>query len=78
MEEKVIKQAYKKFPLDALVIQQGRLAEQKSNHFWTSYHICIPLNIFGLRTVIFFCAVVNKDKLLQMVRFGVKMVFSFF
>ncbi|KAK2411987.1 putative ATP-dependent DNA helicase CHR12 [Trifolium repens] len=49
IEEKVIERAYKKLALDALVIQQGRLAEQKS---------------------------VNKDDLLQMVRFGAEMVFS--
>ncbi|AQK91641.1 Putative chromatin-remodeling factor family, partial [Zea mays] len=49
IEEKVIERAYKKLALDALVIQQGRLAEQKT---------------------------VNKDDLLQMVRFGAEMVFS--
>ncbi|KAG6480740.1 hypothetical protein ZIOFF_057325 [Zingiber officinale] len=49
IEEKVIERAYKKLALDALVIQQGRLAEQKT---------------------------VNKDELLQMVRFGAKMVFT--
>ncbi|CAN0826180.1 ISWI chromatin-remodeling complex ATPase CHR17 [Linum grandiflorum] len=49
IEEKVIERAYKKLALDALVIQQGRLAEQKA---------------------------VNKDELLQMVRFGAEMVFS--
>ncbi|OVA15033.1 SNF2-related [Macleaya cordata] len=49
IEEKVIEKAYKKLALDALVIQQGRLAEQKT---------------------------VNKDELLQMVRFGAEMVFS--
>uniref|UniRef100_A0A2P2MQR7 Uncharacterized protein n=1 Tax=Rhizophora mucronata TaxID=61149 RepID=A0A2P2MQR7_RHIMU len=31
IEEKVIERAYKKLALDALVIQQGRLAEQKGN-----------------------------------------------
>ncbi|KAI8006821.1 ISWI chromatin-remodeling complex ATPase CHR11 [Camellia lanceoleosa] len=45
----MIERAYKKLALDALVIQQGRLAEQKT---------------------------VNKDELLQMVRFGAEMVFS--
>lgn len=30
IEEKVIERAYKKLALDALVIQQGRLAEAKS------------------------------------------------
>ncbi|XP_064934683.1 ISWI chromatin-remodeling complex ATPase CHR11-like [Musa acuminata AAA Group] len=49
IEEKVIERAYKKLALDALVIQQGRLAEQKT---------------------------VNKDELLQMVRFGAEMVFN--
>ncbi|ESQ41864.1 hypothetical protein EUTSA_v10012527mg [Eutrema salsugineum] len=49
IEEKVIERAYKKLALDALVIQQGRLAEQKT---------------------------VNKDELLQMVRYGAEMVFS--
>ncbi|KAL9671376.1 hypothetical protein QQ045_008944 [Rhodiola kirilowii] len=49
IEEKVIERAYKKLALDALVIQQGRLADQKT---------------------------VNKDELLQMVRFGAEMVFS--
>ncbi|KAL3692725.1 hypothetical protein R1sor_006376 [Riccia sorocarpa] len=49
IEEKVIEKAYKKLALDALVIQQGRLAEQKA---------------------------VNKDELLQMVRFGAEKVFS--
>ncbi|XP_042373093.1 ISWI chromatin-remodeling complex ATPase CHR11-like isoform X1 [Zingiber officinale] len=49
IEEKVIERAYKKLALDALVIQQGRLAEQKT---------------------------VNKDELLQMIRFGAEMVFS--
>jgi hypothetical protein len=33
IEEKVIERAYKKLALDALVIQQGRLAEQKSKDF---------------------------------------------
>ncbi|GBG88593.1 hypothetical protein CBR_g48123 [Chara braunii] len=49
IEEKVIERAYKKLALDALVIQQGRLAESKA---------------------------VNKDELLQMVRFGADKVFS--
>lgn len=49
IEEKVIERAYKKLALDALVIQQGRLAEQKA---------------------------VNKDELLQMVRYGAEKVFS--
>jgi SWI/SNF-related matrix-associated actin-dependent regulator of chromatin subfamily A member 5 len=33
IEEKVIERAYKKLALDALVIQQGRLSEQKSDFF---------------------------------------------
>lgn len=36
IEEKVIERAYKKLALDALVIQQGRLAEQKSKTFLSS------------------------------------------
>ncbi|CAI0466679.1 unnamed protein product [Linum tenue] len=55
IEEKVIERAYKKLALDALVIQQGRLAEQKGGRHYCS---------------------VNKDELLQMVRFGAEMVFS--
>lgn len=34
IEEKVIERAYKKLALDALVIQQGRLAEQKGRGGW--------------------------------------------
>jgi len=34
IEEKVIERAYKKLALDALVIQQGRLSEQKSKAFF--------------------------------------------
>jgi SWI/SNF-related matrix-associated actin-dependent regulator of chromatin subfamily A member 5 len=34
IEEKVIERAYKKLALDALVIQQGRLAEQKGLFFF--------------------------------------------
>eukprot|EP00245_Coleochaete_scutata_P004323 TRINITY_DN16740_c0_g1_i1.p1 TRINITY_DN16740_c0_g1~~TRINITY_DN16740_c0_g1_i1.p1 ORF type:complete len:1102 (-),score=331.71 TRINITY_DN16740_c0_g1_i1:383-3688(-) len=49
IEEKVIERAYKKLALDALVIQQGRLAEAKA---------------------------VNKEELLQMVRFGAQKVFE--
>lgn len=37
IEEKVIERAYKKLALDALVIQQGRLAEQKSETFVSAY-----------------------------------------
>lgn len=38
IEEKVIERAYKKLALDALVIQQGRLAEQKSKGFWELFY----------------------------------------
>jgi hypothetical protein len=37
IEEKVIERAYKKLALDALVIQQGRLAEQKGCFFSSSH-----------------------------------------
>lgn len=37
IEEKVIERAYKKLALDALVIQQGRLAEQKSERYFHVY-----------------------------------------
>jgi hypothetical protein len=37
IEEKVIERAYKKLALDALVIQQGRLAEQKGLFFFPSH-----------------------------------------
>eukprot|EP00899_Mesostigma_viride_P006788 jgi/Mesvir1/1610/Mv14573-RA.1 len=50
IEEKVIERAYKKLALDALVIQQGRLAEASKT--------------------------VNKDDLLQMVRYGADVIFS--
>lgn len=39
IEEKVIERAYKKLALDALVIQQGRLAEQKSKHLY--WELCL-------------------------------------
>ena len=41
IEEKVIERAYKKLALDALVIQQGRLAEQKGI---TSFNQLISYN----------------------------------
>ena len=40
IEEKVIERAYKKLALDALVIQQGRLAEQKSRILILIIDIC--------------------------------------
>jgi hypothetical protein len=40
IEEKVIERAYKKLALDALVIQQGRLAEQKSMVLIFAISIC--------------------------------------
>ncbi|XP_045832721.1 ISWI chromatin-remodeling complex ATPase CHR11-like isoform X2 [Trifolium pratense] len=79
IEEKVIERAYKKLALDALVIQQGRLAEQKCKGFQDD----LILNLIHL--VLMHCmiwcnwfmyAAVNKDDLLQMVRFGAEMVFS--
>lgn len=78
IEEKVIERAYKKLALDALVIQQGRLAEQKSKHLLDDFSCffaawCMDCLIW-FRWLI--CAAVNKDELLQMVRFGAEMVFS--
>jgi SNF2 family DNA or RNA helicase len=52
IEEKVIERAYKKLALDALVIQQGRLAEQKgkANFYHTSKFyqliVCCHLHLF--------------------------------
>ena len=40
IEEKVIERAYKKLALDALVIQQGRLAEQKSRILVLVIDVC--------------------------------------
>jgi len=51
IEEKVIEKAYKKLRLDAMVIQQGRLTENRNTK-------------------------VNKDDLLNMVRYGAELVFS--
>ena len=50
VEEKVIEKAYKKLRLDALVIQQGRLTQNKSS--------------------------MNKEELLNMVRYGAEQIFS--
>jgi SWI/SNF-related matrix-associated actin-dependent regulator of chromatin subfamily A member 5 len=81
IEEKVIERAYKKLALDALVIQQGRLAEQKSKDlldnlscFFSTWSILLYGPSNGFHWLI--CAAVNKDELLQMVRFGAEMVFS--
>ncbi|KAF1867310.1 hypothetical protein Lal_00049739 [Lupinus albus] len=78
IEEKVIERAYKKLALDALVIQQGRLAEQKSKDFQHdfSYLLLARIMHFIIWGNWFMCAAVNKDELLQMVRFGAEMVFS--
>lgn len=52
IEEKVIERAYKKLALDALVIQQGRLAEQKSMALIFAIAICFKhfylLVVYGL------------------------------
>ncbi|KAL5157525.1 ISWI chromatin-remodeling complex ATPase CHR11 [Glycine soja] len=78
IEEKVIERAYKKLALDALVIQQGRLAEQKSRNSMDNFSCFFAESC--LDCLIWFhwllCAAVNKDELLQMVRFGAEMVFS--
>ncbi|KAH1208466.1 hypothetical protein AAZV13_15G089800 [Glycine max] len=78
IEEKVIERAYKKLALDALVIQQGRLAEQKSRNSMNNFSCffaesCVDCLIWFHWLL---CAAVNKDELLQMVRFGAEMVFS--
>lgn len=74
----MIERAYKKLALDALVIQQGRLAEQKSKQNVHSY--IFDKNAFIQVVSEHFASVlhaaVNKDELLQMVRFGAEMVFS--
>ncbi|RRT62354.1 hypothetical protein B296_00043460 [Ensete ventricosum] len=49
IEEKVIERAYKKLALDALVIQQGRLAEQKSMFFAKIF--CFPLMMRSCMTL---------------------------
>lgn len=85
----MIERAYKKLALDALVIQQGRLAEQKCIFLYHSFllfylvlYLLCSTKIFYL-TFLFSClcvycffTAVNKDELLQMVRFGAEMVFS--
>ena len=78
IEEKVIERAYKKLALDALVIQQGRLAEQKSKSYASTNIASFAGNIdvIYLCILVFDYAAVNKDELLQMVRFGAEMVFS--
>jgi SWI/SNF-related matrix-associated actin-dependent regulator of chromatin subfamily A member 5 len=48
IEEKVIERAYKKLALDALVIQQGRLAEQKSKDSLDSFS-----SFFFARCIVF-------------------------
>lgn len=48
IEEKVIERAYKKLALDALVIQQGRLAEQKSKYF--GFACLVVIVILGICT----------------------------
>lgn len=53
IEEKVIERAYKKLALDALVIQQGRLAEQKSESFASTAHLFLPLAIFFMKWFIY-------------------------
>jgi len=50
IEEKVIERAYKKLALDALVIQQGRLAEQKSKASQECFIFCSK--IYGLYKVV--------------------------
>jgi len=45
IEAKVIERAYKKLALDALVIQQGRLAEQKSKCLCTEAVRCIGFSL---------------------------------
>lgn len=80
IEEKVIERAYKKLALDALVIQQGRLAEQKSRVLILVIDIYQTISLYQLDMYcsdhILFYSAVNKDDLLQMVRFGAEMVFS--
>lgn len=48
IEEKVIERAYKKLALDALVIQQGRLAEQKSKKFQDDVSHSFPAECLGV------------------------------
>lgn len=78
----MIERAYKKLALDALVIQQGRLAEQKSEpflHYKLALHYDMLIHRTRTTNILLFLwafAAVNKDELLQMVRFGAEMVFS--
>ncbi|CAI5991866.1 unnamed protein product [Closterium sp. NIES-64] len=55
----VRERAYQKLALDALIIQQGRLAEQLHQLFLSLFTVAV-----------------NKDELLQMVRFGAEKVFT--
>ena len=73
----MIERAYKKLALDALVIQQGRLAEQKG-FIWFFTSPIVSMYFLFLALIDFFMErpAVNKDELLQMVRFGAEMVFS--
>ena len=48
IEEKVIERAYKKLALDALVIQQGRLAEQKGKQSYFKDFVAFPVNAICL------------------------------
>ena len=52
IEEKVIERAYKKLALDALVIQQGRLAEQKSKDFQDVYFLFLCCKMYRLSNMI--------------------------
>ena len=80
IEEKVIERAYKKLALDALVIQQGRLAEQKSEDIFAYKFLLLITFEMHMKSLteddVMHDTAVNKDELLQMVRFGAEMVFS--
>ncbi|KAI8008284.1 Phospholipid-transporting ATPase 2 [Camellia lanceoleosa] len=83
-DEKKIERAYKKLALDALVIQQGRLAEQKTVNKdellqmeKATAELDAKMKKFAEDAIKFkMDDTVNKDELLQMVRFGAEMVFS--
>lgn len=51
----MIERAYKKLALDALVIQQGRLAEQKSKCLSTEVVKCIGGSCIDLHCLLLFC-----------------------
>lgn len=75
----MIESAYKKLALDALVIQQGQLSEHKSKHLISRGISTFIIAIFfqNINSLHFAPgAAVNKDELLQMVKFGAEMVFS--